>query len=62
MTPEEKKEAFKKELKTLLEKYNASIWCDIEGDTHGLSETMMVDIDGNDHRLSGGNDIDKSDL
>ena len=35
---------FKKELHSLLKKYNASITCQIEGDTHCLGFEMVVDF------------------
>lgn len=50
----EKIEAFKIELKALLEKYNATIGCDIDGDTHGLLTTMVVEIDRKDYVLNSG--------
>lgn len=53
---------FKKELKKLFEKYNAYIWCDIEGDTHGLSYKMVVEIDRKDYTLTERSDIDENDL
>lgn len=59
----EKIQAFKIELKALLEKYNATIGCDIEGDTHCLTTTMVVEIDRKDYVLSGGQSyIDKGDI
>ena len=38
------KESFKKELKTLLKKYNVSIWADYGGgsDTHGIYDEAMI--------------------
>ncbi len=36
---------FKKELKDLLEKYNAEIYVELDGDTHGVSDALIVDID-----------------
>jgi len=53
-----KLEAFKSEFKLLLEKYNAYIFCDFEGDTHGLNTTMLVEIDKKDYILSNSSDID----
>jgi hypothetical protein len=53
---------FKKELKALLEKYNAVIGCDIDGDTHGLIEKMVVEIDRKDHTLVNGCYLDAHDL
>jgi hypothetical protein len=58
----EKLNAFKAELKALLEKYNASIGCNIDGDTHGLMTTMVVEIDRKDYVLSSGSYFDKSDI
>lgn len=37
-------EEFLIELKALLEKYNATIWADMDGDTHGVSSFVVVDI------------------
>lgn len=39
------KEQFLTELSDLLTKYNASIYCDIDGDTHCINERMCIDID-----------------
>lgn len=39
------KEQFLSELDALLTKYNASIYCDIDGDTHCINERMCIDID-----------------
>lgn len=36
---------FKKELKELLAKYNADIWVDLDGDTHGVSSFVVIDVD-----------------
>lgn len=36
---------FKAELKALLKKYNANIWVSLDGDTHGVSCEIMVDVD-----------------
>ena len=36
---------FKKELKELLAKYNAEIYVDLDGDTHGVSSAVVIDID-----------------
>jgi hypothetical protein len=58
----EKIDNFKTELKALLEKYNASISCSVDGDTHGLSYEMVVDFGSADkwkeHKLTNGNEID----
>lgn len=40
-------ENFKQELKELLKKYNVSIGCNVEGDTHGLSYSMIVTLYNN---------------
>jgi hypothetical protein len=57
---------FKTELKALLKKYNASISCNIEGDTHGLRYEMFVDLDKADKRknykLTDDNRINARDL
>ena len=39
------KTEFKKELKALLKKYNADIYVMLDGDTHGVSEAIVIDID-----------------
>lgn len=57
-----KLDLFKIELKALLEKYNASIFCDIEGDTHGLINTMKVEIDNKDYELAYGTYLDEHEL
>jgi hypothetical protein len=57
---------FKAELKALLKKYNASIGCNVEGDTHGLSYEMVVDFGSQDkwkeYKLTDNAGIDWSDL
>lgn len=58
----QKIDAFKRDLKYLLDKYNAYIYCDLEGDTHGLSTKMMVEIDKKDYLLTYSSDLDKGDL
>lgn len=40
-----KSELFKRELKLLLAKYNADIYADMVGDTHGVSVEIVIDID-----------------
>ena len=40
-----KPDAFMKELSELLKKYNAEIYVDLEGDTHGVSSFIVIDID-----------------
>jgi hypothetical protein len=57
-----KVDEFKAELKALLEKYNAAIACDIDGDTHCVSMTMVVEIDRHDYILCNGSSVDKSDI
>jgi hypothetical protein len=57
-----KVEDFKKELKALLVKYDASIFCDIEGDTHGLINTMKVEIDKKDYELCYGAYLDEYEI
>lgn len=37
-------EAFKRELKELLTKYDADIYVDLEGDTHGVSAMIVIDV------------------
>jgi hypothetical protein len=62
----EKLEAFTAELKELLEKYNATIDCNIDGDTHGLICEMRVALLENgrwdDYFLSVGASVDWNDL
>jgi hypothetical protein len=53
---------FKTELKTLLDKYNASIACNIDGDTHCIITTMEVEIDKKDYTLCNGFEITKYDI
>ena len=36
---------FKIELAALLKKYNAEIYSNIEGDTHGVTDSLSIDID-----------------
>lgn len=62
----EKLELFKTELKALLEKYNATIECAVDGDTHGLSYEIVVSFGSadkwKDYKLSDSNGIDSSDI
>ena len=53
--------SFIRDLKELLNKYNATIICDIYGDSHGPHK-MFVDIDGKDYPLCDGQCIYVSDL
>jgi len=57
---------FKKELHALLKKYNATMGCDIDGDTHGLLYTMSVSFGSQDkwkdYELCKGNTIDANDI
>ena len=62
MDSAQKLENFKQDLKLLLEKYDAVISCDIEGDTQGVSFEMMVELDKKDHRLTYGCYIEPGDL
>jgi|GEM_PF-6178259 len=56
-------EDFKRELKKLLEKYKATLWVDIEGDTHGISENFMVTVGKKEEILNHYNSsIDASDI
>ncbi len=61
-----KVEAFKAELKALLEKHNATIECVVDGDTHGLSYETVVSFGSadkwKDYKLSDSNGVDASDL
>lgn len=41
-----KKEQFKKELRELLEKYDALVGVNLEGDTHGLYCALFIEIRG----------------
>ena len=40
-----KADDFKRELKELLTKYNAGIWCDLDGDSHCTTSYLVIDID-----------------
>lgn len=40
-------EQFKKELKTLLERYKVGLGVEIEGDTHGIDSQSFVIVDTN---------------
>lgn len=57
---------FKTEFKALLEKYGATVGCNIEGDTHGLSYDMSVDFGiedkWKDYKLCDGSCIEADDL
>jgi hypothetical protein len=56
---------FKKELKELLAKYNASIdWdCGDGSDTYGIyGETMSIDVDGKTEKICDGWSIESADL
>lgn len=57
---------FKVELHELLEKYKASISCNVDGDTHGLSYEMVVDFGSEDkwkeYKLSDTGSIDWGDV
>lgn len=59
-------DSFKAELHDLLTKYNASISCNVEGDTHGLSYEMVVDFGSEDkwkeYKLSNNSCVDWSDV
>lgn len=66
-TAETKLEAFKTELRALLDKYEASISCDIAGDTHGLICKMEVYLSLPDekpkyYKLCNGYEMDSSDI
>ena len=54
-------DSFKKDLKELLDKYDATIWCDIEGEG-ATSTTMIVELGRTDYTLCNGVGVDKSDL
>lgn len=69
MNNAEKLKAFKNDLRELLEKYQADINCNIEGDTDGVSGTMMVDFKKpgtawkwDSYKLSNGFDVSSADL
>lgn len=57
---------FKEELHDLLKRYNASISCNVYGDTHGLSSEMVVDFGSADkwkqYHLSYGSEVDWNDV
>lgn len=62
-TGAEKFKSFKNELKTLLNKYNASINCLIDGDDlSGLTTKMVIEIDKKDYILNSDSYIDKHEL
>lgn len=44
MDANNKIDQFKQELKELLTKYNAEIYADLDGDTHGVSVEIVIDI------------------
>lgn len=56
----DKLQEFNKDLKALLEKYNAYLWIDLDGDTHGVSAHIVVDIDNKE--VFRKSDISKYDL
>lgn len=56
-----KAESFKLELKELLTKYNADIYADMCGDTHGVTVEIVIDID-NKEVLRKDNDISQYDV
>ena len=62
MDTETKIDNFKAELQALLEKYRASIGCNVDGDTHGLSYEMVVTLSGADKwkesKLCSGAEVD----
>ena len=39
------KTEFKKELKALLKKYNVDIYVMLDGDTHGVTDSIVIDMD-----------------
>jgi hypothetical protein len=41
---EETVKEFKAELKALLKKYNAEIWSEVDGDTHGCNSVVGIDL------------------
>ena len=57
---------FKAELHELLKKYNASISCNVSGDTHGLIYEMVVDFGSDDkwkeYKLSDSSGVDWNDI
>lgn len=62
----EKLDDFKRELAALLEKYGATIGCDLDGDTHGLICEMVVDFGSSDkwknYKLCNGSEVSYSDI
>ena len=42
---DDKIDNFKNDLKDLLKKYNAEIYIDLDGDTHGVSCFVVIDVD-----------------
>jgi hypothetical protein len=60
-------EDFKKDLKALLEKYDATILCNINGDTHGLNYEMAVefllkDNHWKEYKICDGGGIEKNNI
>ncbi len=55
--------AFKRELKELLTKYNATIACNTFGDTHGLTYEMCFYLSNNkDVKLTDGCEVDNDSI
>jgi hypothetical protein len=57
---------FKDELITLLNKYNATIGCNVDGDTHGLIYEMVVSFGSADrwkeYKISNGAEVSANDV
>jgi len=60
------KKEFLKELKDVLEKYNVSMYCDIDGDTHSLITDFIIETNERKPteilRLEGETGIESHDL
>ena len=59
-------ENFRSELKELLSKYNVSIGCNVDGDTHGLTYEMVLTLYGNrgweEIKICSGNEVTEHEL
>jgi len=62
LIPENKVYSFKSELKDLLKQYNADIYIELDGDTHGLYSAIIIDLDGKEIMRSGNGTLDYSEI
>lgn len=58
---ETKADAFKNELRDLLKKYNADIYIQLDGDTHGVNADLVIDVD-NKEVIRTGSDLSHHDI